>query len=277
MLDENEAKKLYETITGEDQNGVPVLRKNLKIAPEFRPRHTVYLKVLQELKGVRVFRGGTDKDWENIKKLAEQWHKLASDNHMVNSDMPIVRLGFDEVENIYSYITKAWTFREHGAKYTNEGDMFFDAYQVVKDAIRERSKKKEGLAVLEYEVLKAGGMLLGTYYMPSESNKLCLLVLFESISKSVMDKLMDGEKTKKKRGHKKHLGMDWASTQPVNIPSVWTNPISPQPNYTVTWGNSGGAAGGSYVSMGGGASGAAGYGGNYNYTVVTNNVTTRFT
>lgn len=197
MLEENAAKKLYEYISGEDQATTPVPITG-KVAPDFKPRHSVVLKVLNELKGVRIFRGGTDQEWEHVKKLAEDWRKLAIKKGVLGANIQIRRVERKYVEQYYQLITKAWTFRKHSDKYSQMGDIAVDAYQVVKDAIREMSEKHPDLAVLEYEIIKAGGMIIGVG-AHDMATALGLIVFYDSIGRSTMDKLVGDGKTSRRK------------------------------------------------------------------------------
>lgn len=271
MLDDNQARKIYEIISGEDQNiPVPITGK---VVPVFKPRHSVVIRVMRELQGARIFRGGTNEEWEHVKKLADDWRELAIKQKMIGTNLQVMRVDRAYVEQNYQFISKAWTYRKHNDKYSQNGDIAVDAYQVIRDAIREISEKDEGLAVIEYEMLKAGGMILGTNAVDMNTAP-AIVVLFESLGRSTMEKLMgDGGTGKRKKT---------PSTKRTSTGFGMTGTGTLVPN---GWGGGGsGGWGGTYPQgqgmytivttnqTGGYAGGAASYS-----VVNNNNVTLRFT
>lgn|SRR5574343_210000 len=276
MLDDNQAKKIYEFITGEDQGNVPK-PVGAKAVPDFQPRHSVVIRVMRELQGARIFRGGTNEEWENIKKLADDWRAEAIKKGMIGTNLQVMRVDRAYVEQYYQFITKAWTYRKHSDKYSQIGDIAVDAYQVVKDAIREFSDKEEGLAVLEYEMLKAGGMILGTNAQDMNTAP-AIVVLFESLGKSTMEKLMgEGSGGKRKKSpNTKRATAGWGTSNPLQgiDPFGGTGVAG---GGLLGWGGTypPGTNTGGYVVTTNQTNGYAG--GAASYSVLNNNVTLRFT
>lgn len=138
---------------------------------------------------VRFFQGGTSQDFRETKKLVGQWQTLALTHKLIPKKLPLHRLAVFGEKQLPAYLDLKPTINLRHSKilyqsHSNGWPLALTDYalQVFKDALVERQTKHDDLALIETEILRRGGMLLGVY-------KQKLILFFPLAAETAMAKL----------------------------------------------------------------------------------------
>lgn len=188
-IDRRSAYLIYKMLMGEspdiqEMNNLDSLNINQDYI-NYKPKGKIVNKVLGELKSVKVFGGGKEEKWKEVERLAKEWLQVAVKEKKVKK-LSIKRVNKKYILRNYSHIAKSWSYRPNNGRY-KEDMLAHDAYQVIKDAMKEMDDNKRGMASIEYDIIRSGGFLAGVY-----KNK--VLVGFNTTGENVMDRLLDDGK-----------------------------------------------------------------------------------
>lgn len=222
---------------------------------------------IDEIRKKEFFKGGKEKDWKVISKIAKEWLREARIKGLLNGDLKVKRatdkfvnnsekmfnlrsvldirgtsesqptVTVDDAGGSGGWTTTTGTSGSSGTYTSNTTgdspirpslDQLADA--VIRDAAEEKMNKKEGLASKEASVLSKGGAMLGI----DGDN---FYVYFPYFHEVVMDKLLEDDE---KMGANVGASSGFAS---AGSGFVGTSTISPSWNIPTNVGGAGGAGG----------------------------------